>query len=76
MAGNSSRAYYLGYVFFEKMRLREGKKKSKTRQDMEAEWPRGVDLDRELVGGRIWCQAGERPSVDKFGKLHIGNRTY
>jgi hypothetical protein len=42
-AGNTSSAFYASYVFFEKMRIRDGKPKSKFREEMEEEyagdWP-------------------------------------
>ena len=34
-AGNTSTVFYASYVFFEKMRIRDGKPKSKHRQEME-----------------------------------------
>ena len=39
LAGNTSRVYYAAYVFFEKLRLEQGKKKSKAGEETE---PRGV----------------------------------
>ncbi|KAL9088190.1 MAG: hypothetical protein Q9165_006317 [Trypethelium subeluteriae] len=41
--GNTNTVYYAAYVFFEKLRIKEGKPKSKHRQDMEATWPNGAD---------------------------------
>ena len=42
-AGNTSSVYYAAYVYFEKMRLAEGKPKSKHRLEMENVWPQGTD---------------------------------
>lgn len=42
-AGNTSSVFYAAYVFFEKIRIKEGKPKNKHRQDMEAVWPDGFD---------------------------------
>ena len=45
-AGNTSVVYYTAYVYFEKLRLAEGKPKSKHRVQMEGQWPTGMDTDR------------------------------
>lgn len=45
-SGNTSIVYYTAYCYFEKLRLAEGKPKSKHRTGMEATWPGGVDTDR------------------------------
>ena len=37
-AGNTSSVFYASYVFFEKMRLRDGKPKSKFQGEMEEIW--------------------------------------
>lgn len=71
-AGNTSSVFYAGYVFFEKMRLRDGKTKSKHRQEMERLHRGGFDTQRRL--DRVWCMAGERPYEDKYGKLHFSGR--
>jgi hypothetical protein len=44
--GNTTAVYYSSYIFFEKMRIREGKEKSKHREEMEAEWMEegGIDV--------------------------------
>lgn len=44
-AGNTSSAFYGTYVFFEKMRIRDGKPKSEHREGMEDAWA-GLDWDR------------------------------
>lgn len=36
--GNTSCVFYAAYVFFEKLRVQEGKPKSKHREEMEAIW--------------------------------------
>ena len=46
--GGDSKVFYAGYVFFEKKRIAEKKKKSKKRLEMEKIWPNGVD--RETFG--------------------------
>jgi hypothetical protein len=37
-AGATSAVFYAAYVYFEKLRVKEGKDKSKTRKDMEGIW--------------------------------------
>jgi hypothetical protein len=69
LEGNTSMIYYAAYVFFEKMRIQQGKPKSKHRQEMEKRHPEGVFTDRPL--NRIWCQQGERPTIDQYGDVHI-----
>jgi hypothetical protein len=49
--GNTSIVFYAAYVFFEKIRLKEDKKKSKHRLEMENIHPDGFDIDR-LRDGR------------------------
>ncbi|KAE8444566.1 hypothetical protein EG329_014490 [Mollisiaceae sp. DMI_Dod_QoI] len=74
-AGNTSSVFYGSYVFFEKMRVRDGKPKSKHREAMEKEYAGegGMDTKHRLDGG-VWCTQGERPYEDKYGKLHIERR--
>ena len=67
LEGNSAIIYYAAYVFFEKLRIQQGKAKSKHRQDCEGEWPYGVD--RESHRGGYWCHDSERPVSDKWGKI-------
>ncbi|KAK4192851.1 hypothetical protein QBC35DRAFT_469711 [Podospora australis] len=54
-AGCKSLIYYCAYVFFEKIRIKEGKPKSKHRLEQEELWgPRGADRDHEdSRGGRL-----------------------
>lgn len=66
--GNTSRVFYAAYVFFEKLRLAEGKPKSKHRKDMEAAWPNGFDTEHNS-GGRYWTVKGETPVMGKLGKV-------
>lgn len=47
-AGNTSIVYYTAYLYFEKMRLAEGKPKSKHRVGMENAWPVGIDTSRVM----------------------------
>ncbi|KAI1073816.1 hypothetical protein F5B20DRAFT_493833 [Whalleya microplaca] len=69
MSGNTSSIFYGSYVFFEKMRIKEGKPKSKMREEMEKIHPHGVNTtDLELY----WtCKGDERPVRDKYGQMHF-----
>lgn len=75
MAGNTSCVYYAAYVFFEKVRVRDGKGKSAHRLEMERIYGRrGVDTGRSMDGPFL-CRAGEVPSIDQYGRLQINGRT-
>lgn len=47
IAGCTSSVYYAAYVYFEKLRIAEGKPKSKHRLEMEKIHPRGADRERD-----------------------------
>ena len=68
-SGNSSGVFYAAYVFFEKLRIKEGKKKSKKREEMESIHPGG--MNRELRRGGFWCDANTRPFEDQYGAVSI-----
>lgn len=80
-AGNTSMVFYASYVFFEKIRLRDGKKKTKHRLDMEDLYAGGepyynngnpgVDTKTLLSNQAYTVMAGSRPYEDKYGKIHI-----
>lgn len=46
-AGCTSSVYYAAYVYFEKLRIAEGKPKSKHRLDMEEIYPGGAERERD-----------------------------
>ena len=69
LAGNTSSVYYGSYVLFEKMRLKAGKKKSKTRLETEEEWAEQGGIDRKRANRAYWCLGDERPVEDKYGKV-------
>ena len=50
--GNTNCIYYGAYVFFEKLRIKEGKPKSKHRQEMEEVWPNGADTTKSAANKR------------------------
>ncbi|KAF2854025.1 hypothetical protein T440DRAFT_465048 [Plenodomus tracheiphilus IPT5] len=70
-AGNTSAVFYGSYVYFEKLRIKEGKPKSKKRQEMEKiHGVRGGVVTDHLMETFI-CFGNERPSMDSFGRLTI-----
>ncbi|KAK5129512.1 hypothetical protein LTR08_003203 [Meristemomyces frigidus] len=50
-ASNTSSVFYAAYVLFEKIRVKEGKPKSKHRQEMENAWPDGFDIEHNPSTG-------------------------
>lgn len=70
LSGCMSSVFYGAYVFFEKVRIKEGKPKTKHRLEMEKAWPQG--LDREHDGrSAVTAFEGEIPHLDKLGKLYF-----
>lgn len=51
LAGCTSSVYYAAYVYFEKLRVAEGKPKSKHRLDMEGIYPGGAERERDGRNG-------------------------
>ena len=70
-AGNSSTVFYAAYVYFEKLRIKEGKKKGKKREEMEEVWGNQGGFSRELNRCSYICAAGRRPVMDSFGKVSM-----
>lgn len=83
LAGAHNIAFYAGYVFFEKIRVRDGKKKSVKREKMEelhcgGDRILGTDEIRKPGVARegshnmhAICFQGEKPVLDQYGKGHI-----
>jgi hypothetical protein len=67
--GCESPVFYAAYVFFEKLRVKDGKPKTKKRTEMETIWKkRGMELVDVTTKG-VFITAGKRPYVDKYGQL-------
>ncbi|KAK7900458.1 hypothetical protein LTR67_002740 [Exophiala xenobiotica] len=66
--GAESNVFYTAYVFFEKLRIKQGKPKSKKREEMEKEWGRqGMEL-RDSSKVHILVGPGLPPMhEDKYG---------
>ncbi|KAK3393458.1 hypothetical protein B0H63DRAFT_387484 [Podospora didyma] len=69
-SGAKSTIFYGAYVFFEKIRIKEGKNKTNHRLEKEKEWPEGIEREYDSFTSFI-CLAGERPVLDKYGKLEF-----
>lgn len=72
MKGNTNPVFYTSYVLFEKMRIRDGKDKSKFRKEMEEKHAKkgGVDIDVSTDRG-LWLHVSETAYTDRWGCLHI-----
>lgn len=70
MRGVESDAFYAGYVFFEKLRVKNGKKKrSKFREEMEEKWPVGLRR-RDLSKANPTIMKIIPMKEDKYGVAH------
>ncbi|KAK8069949.1 hypothetical protein PG994_006565 [Apiospora phragmitis] len=85
--GNHSPAFYGGYVFFEKLRIKEDKPKSKFRLEMEDIFGPGRGGRKKSLSHRsdgkpgfetktdlnapVWMKDNERLSEDKYGQQHL-----
>ncbi|KAL3486760.1 hypothetical protein BJX62DRAFT_214665 [Aspergillus germanicus] len=70
--GNQSQVFYAAYVFFEKLRIRDGKPKTEFREDMEVVW--GPDgFDRVTGPNQTYITtAGRTLYMDEYGR--VGSR--
>ncbi|PWY62629.1 hypothetical protein BO83DRAFT_403725 [Aspergillus eucalypticola CBS 122712] len=69
-AGSSGSVFYASYVYFEKLRIKNGKPKDAFRLEMEKLWPNGFELEN-AANRRMWCGPNVRPWVDKYGMVHF-----
>ncbi|MCJ1399059.1 hypothetical protein MMC11_002261 [Xylographa trunciseda] len=70
MEGNSSGVFYVAYVFFEKLRIKKGRKKSKARLEMEEVWGDDGGVSRELDRGYL-CSRDTDVVRDQYGKVNF-----
>ncbi|KAH7035561.1 uncharacterized protein B0I36DRAFT_318596 [Microdochium trichocladiopsis] len=74
VAGAKSIVYYTAYVYFEKLRIAQGRPKTEHRKRMEEAWGvSGMRRDADDNTRFLTC-GNERPWVDEFGKFHFGHR--
>ena len=70
--GADNPVYYAAYVYFEKLRVKNKGKKSKKRQEMEEIWCRKGGMKRDRQPQRVFLMAGERWTVDQYGRNLFG----
>jgi hypothetical protein len=70
-AGNTSSIFYGAYVYFEKLRIKEGKPKGKKRLEMEETHGGMGGLNTERLMNRFFCRPDERPGIDSMGRIHF-----
>lgn len=73
VAGCTSSVYYAAYVYFEKLRIAEGKPKSKHRLEMEKIYPQGAERERDGRHG-YWARADETIVQDEYGRVSVLRR--
>ncbi|KFY26185.1 hypothetical protein V491_01414 [Pseudogymnoascus sp. VKM F-3775] len=77
ISGNVSSIFYAGYVFFEKIRIRDGKPKTAFREEMEDIWDGVLDWRDQKPGfdrkarhnTKYLCGPGYVPVIDKYGRV-------
>jgi hypothetical protein len=72
--GNTSGIFYGAYMYFEKLRIKERKPKSKKRKEMEAIHRAGGGLDTNNRIDRMLCLAGDSWHNDAYGRHVINGR--
>ncbi|KAK6353599.1 hypothetical protein TWF696_005562 [Orbilia brochopaga] len=65
--GSKSRIFYAAYVYFEKLRIAEGKKKTKSRIEMEEAWG-DAGMDYMNIGRPILVSNDEDIQIDRYGR--------
>ncbi|KAL3451573.1 hypothetical protein BJX65DRAFT_268121 [Aspergillus insuetus] len=67
--GNQSQVFYAAYVFFEKLRIRDGKPKTEFREDMEVAW--GLDGFDRVTGPNqtYFTTTGRTLYLDEYGRV-------
>ncbi|KAM7194185.1 hypothetical protein V8F20_008105 [Naviculisporaceae sp. PSN 640] len=72
LAGNTSTVYYAAYCFFEKLRVKQKKPKSKDREMMEEIWAGEGGVDTKTVAGSVKvigsASTGSHYYFDKYGR--------
>ena len=70
--GNSSPITYATYMYFEKLRIKQGKSKSQKRQEMEKVWGKnGLDLVSD-ANRNMFMHVDERVYTSQDGEFEIG----
>lgn len=74
MAGNTSKAFYAAYMYFERLRVKQNKKKSKKWEEMEVHWRDEGDMDTQVDQSKgVWLtmQEPESAYMNKYGRTEI-----
>jgi hypothetical protein len=72
MAGGHNPVFYGAYLYFEKLRIKQGKKKSAKREKMEDHWASQGGFPREGSHNTyLTCRTGESWKIDALGRLQI-----
>ncbi|KAL1797654.1 hypothetical protein ACET3X_004260 [Alternaria dauci] len=66
--GNTSGIFYGAYVYFQKLRIKEGKPKSNKRQEMEEIHAKDGGLDTKHMQDRLTTLAGDHWYHDAYGR--------
>ncbi|WVW83483.1 hypothetical protein I302_105504 [Kwoniella bestiolae CBS 10118] len=71
-SGCTSKVFYGAYVFFEKLRIKQNKPKSKKREEMEKiHGKKGMDIKTDQNHMHFWAMAGEVIYEDSYGCSNI-----
>lgn len=72
-SGNTSNAFYACYIYFEKLRIKEGKPKSKDRLKMEELWAKegGFNIKKAGHNKAMTMRMGEKFTVNRFGQVKM-----
>ncbi|KAF2221404.1 hypothetical protein BDZ85DRAFT_265320 [Elsinoe ampelina] len=68
LGGAESGAFYGGYVFFEKLRLKQGKPESKKRLEVKQAHPNGMPR-KDSANTFVTLPAGEKAYIDNLGRM-------
>ncbi|PYI14459.1 hypothetical protein BO99DRAFT_406659 [Aspergillus violaceofuscus CBS 115571] len=75
LVGNTGIVFYAAYVFFDKLRIKNGEPKDDFRLTMEDIWPYGIEREKPVNGPWI-VRAGSQPYINEFGQVRIMRNCY
>jgi hypothetical protein len=73
--GNTSGIFYGAYVYFEKLRIKEGKPMGKKREEMEDIHAINGGMNTKRKMDRIICRPGDNFHHDAYGRFVMNGRT-
>ena len=71
LEGNTCKVYLAAYCYFEKVRILNGRAKTKKRLENEEVWASKGGIERRKLRNHAWCAAGQQPYRDRWGKMHV-----